>query len=189
MSLYSASVDLTKAFDTVSRNGLWKILARLGCPPKCLTIVPQLYEGQQGQVKHSRSLSGSFSVSNGVKQGCMLASTFSSSFSSSCSVRQKRTCKTASTFVSEQTAVSSTFGCRRSHPLLRCRDLGSLLESDQVIKRFLQCCLRSIFGVKWRDYVSNQEIFKRGSLPNIESIPGAAALCWPRHKERRRTRA
>ena len=28
MGLYAAFVDLTKAFDTVSRNGLWKILAR-----------------------------------------------------------------------------------------------------------------------------------------------------------------
>ena len=33
MGLYAAFVDLTKAFDTVSRDGLWKILARLGCPP------------------------------------------------------------------------------------------------------------------------------------------------------------
>ena len=33
MGLYAAFVDLTKAFDTVSRDGLWKILARLVCPP------------------------------------------------------------------------------------------------------------------------------------------------------------
>ena len=30
MGLYAAFVDLTKAFDTVSHDGLWKILARLG---------------------------------------------------------------------------------------------------------------------------------------------------------------
>ena len=30
MGLYAAFVDLTKAFDTVSRGELWKILARLG---------------------------------------------------------------------------------------------------------------------------------------------------------------
>ena len=33
MGLYASFVDLTKAFDTVSRDGLWKILARFGCPP------------------------------------------------------------------------------------------------------------------------------------------------------------
>ena len=67
--LCAAFVDLTNAFDTVSRDGLWKILARLGCPPNFLTILRQLHEGQQGQVKHNGSLSGSFPTSNGVKQG------------------------------------------------------------------------------------------------------------------------
>ena len=43
MGLYAAFVDLTKAFDTVSRDGLRKILARLGCPPKFLTILRQLH--------------------------------------------------------------------------------------------------------------------------------------------------
>ena len=32
VGLYAAFVDMTIAFDTVSRDGLWKILARLGCP-------------------------------------------------------------------------------------------------------------------------------------------------------------
>ena len=43
--LYAGFADLTKAFDTVSRDGLWKILARLGCPLKFLTIPRQLHEG------------------------------------------------------------------------------------------------------------------------------------------------
>ena len=68
LGLHAAFVDLTKAFDTVSCGGLLKILARLGCPPKFLTILCQLHEGQQGQVKHSGSLSGRFPISNGVKQ-------------------------------------------------------------------------------------------------------------------------
>ena len=80
MGLYAASVDLTKAFDTVSHDGLWKILARLGCPPKCLTVLRQLHEGQQGQVKHNGFLWGSFPISNGVKQGCILAPTLFSIF-------------------------------------------------------------------------------------------------------------
>ena len=29
--LHCVFVDLTKAFDTVSRDGLWKILAKVGC--------------------------------------------------------------------------------------------------------------------------------------------------------------
>ena len=67
MGLYAAFVDLTKAFDTVTRDGLWKILARLGCPHKFPTILRQLHEGQQGQVKYNGSLSDSLPISNGVK--------------------------------------------------------------------------------------------------------------------------
>ena len=73
MGLYAAFVDLTKAFDTVCRDGLWKILAHFGCPPKFLTILRQLHEGQQGQVKLNGSRSGSFPISNSFKQGCVLA--------------------------------------------------------------------------------------------------------------------
>jgi len=80
MGLYAAFIDLTKAFDTVSRDGLWKILQRLGCPPKFLTIIRQLHEGQMGQVKHNGSLSASFPITNGVKQGCVLAPTLFSIF-------------------------------------------------------------------------------------------------------------
>ena len=75
VGLYAAFVDFTKAFDTVSPDGLWKILARLGCPSTFLTILRQLHEGQQGQMKHNGSLSGSFPVSNNIKQGCILAPT------------------------------------------------------------------------------------------------------------------
>ena len=80
MGLYAAFVDLSKAFDTVSRDGLLKIRARLGCPPKFLTILCQLHEGQQGQVKHNGSLSVRFPISNDVKQGCVLAATLFSIF-------------------------------------------------------------------------------------------------------------
>ena len=39
MGLHTAFVDLTKAFDTVNRDGLRKIMARIGCPPTFLTIL------------------------------------------------------------------------------------------------------------------------------------------------------
>ena len=34
VGLYTVLVDLTKAFDTVSLDGLWKIVVCLGCPSK-----------------------------------------------------------------------------------------------------------------------------------------------------------
>ena len=73
--LYVTFVDLTKAFDTVSRNGLWQILKRLGCPPKFLNMVIQLHEDQHGQVRLNGDLSEPFPITNGLKQGCVLAPT------------------------------------------------------------------------------------------------------------------
>ena len=61
-------------------------------------------------MKHNGSLSGSFPISNGVKQGCVLAPTLFPIFFSIILLRQKRACQAASTFISEQTAVSSTSG-------------------------------------------------------------------------------
>ena len=38
--LFLAFVDLTKGFDLVSRSGLFKILQKIGCPPKLLESSP-----------------------------------------------------------------------------------------------------------------------------------------------------
>ena len=53
-----------------------------GCPPppQFLTIFLQLHGDPQGQVKHNGSLSGSFPISNGIKQGYVLAPTSFSIF-------------------------------------------------------------------------------------------------------------
>ena len=80
--LYSTFVDLTKAFDTVSRQGLWKIMAKFGCPPKFVSVVRQLHDGMLARVQENGEFSESFEVTNGVKQGCVLAPTlFSMMFS------------------------------------------------------------------------------------------------------------
>ena len=40
----------------------------------------------------------------------------------------------------------------------------------RLLEGFHQCCLRSILGIKWQDYVSNEVVPERTSLPSIESI-------------------
>ena len=39
-------VDLTKAFDTVSREGLWKTMAKFACPTKLIAMVGQFHDGK-----------------------------------------------------------------------------------------------------------------------------------------------
>ena len=68
-------VDLTKAFVTVSRDGLWKIMAKFGCPPSFITMVRQFHDGIQAREQNGGGFSEPFGVTNGVKQGCVMAPT------------------------------------------------------------------------------------------------------------------
>ena len=82
VDLYITFVDLTKAFDTVSHEGLWKIMAKFGCPAKFIAMVRQFHDGMLARVQNDSEFSDPFPVTNGVKQGCVLASTlFSMMFS------------------------------------------------------------------------------------------------------------
>ena len=69
------SSDLTKTFDTVSRPGLWSIFAKLGCPPNFIRMVRSFNDGMMARVLHDGVVSEPFPVTNGVKQGCVLAPT------------------------------------------------------------------------------------------------------------------
>ena len=68
-------IDLTKAFDTVSRPGLWSILAKLGRPPNFIRMVRSFHDGMMARMIHDGVVSEPFPVTNGVKQGCVLAPT------------------------------------------------------------------------------------------------------------------
>ena len=82
VDLYMTFVDRTKAFDTVSRDGLWKIMTKFGCPPRYIAMVRQFHDGMQARVQNDGENSEPFPVTNGVKQGCVMAPTlFSMMFS------------------------------------------------------------------------------------------------------------
>jgi len=68
------SVDFSKAFDTVGRTWLWKLLR------KFTTMIEALYTRMMATVSVGGEVSESFSVTNGVKQGCVLALTLFSIF-------------------------------------------------------------------------------------------------------------
>ena len=73
MDLYVIFIDLTKAFDTVNREALWIILFKLGCPDKFVNLIRQFHDNMTGQVLSNGEVSEPFNITNGVKQGCVLA--------------------------------------------------------------------------------------------------------------------
>ena len=45
-------VDLTKAFDTASREGLWKVMAKFGCPAIFIAMVRQFHDVMPARIQN-----------------------------------------------------------------------------------------------------------------------------------------
>ena len=80
MPLYIAFIDLTKAFDLVSRDGLFKVLPKIGCPPKLQSMIESFHTDTKGTVQFNDSFSAPFGIRSGFKQGCILAPTLFGTF-------------------------------------------------------------------------------------------------------------
>ncbi|CAB1100244.1 unnamed protein product [Ectocarpus sp. CCAP 1310/34] len=67
-------VDLNKAYDSVDREMLRKVLARAGIPAKLIEVIRQFHDGMRARVRmDDGELSDWFFVTQGVRQGCVLS--------------------------------------------------------------------------------------------------------------------
>ena len=73
--LYIAFIDLTKAFDLVSRDGLFNILLKIGCPLNLYSMIRSFHDDMKATIQYEGSMSEPFNIKSGVKQGCVLAPT------------------------------------------------------------------------------------------------------------------
>ena len=71
--LHAAYVDLRKAFDSVHRASLWRLLRSRGIPSKIVNLIAELYSDTSGAVRCGGGISDFFPVNCGVRQGCVLA--------------------------------------------------------------------------------------------------------------------
>ena len=69
--LLAAYVDLCKAFASVNRNALWRILCLRGVPPKLINLMAELYSGTESAVRCCDTISDLFPVVTGICQGCV----------------------------------------------------------------------------------------------------------------------
>uniref|UniRef100_H3ASM9 Reverse transcriptase domain-containing protein n=1 Tax=Latimeria chalumnae TaxID=7897 RepID=H3ASM9_LATCH len=65
----------TTVFDTVSRNDIYKILSKIGCPQKVLSLFKEFHEEMKAIIQYENETSSEFSIDTGMKQGCVLAPT------------------------------------------------------------------------------------------------------------------
>ena len=71
--LYVNFIDYEKAFDSVDRETLWKLLRHYGVPEKITNLIRCIYQDMSCKVNHAGQLSESFEVKTGVRQGCLLS--------------------------------------------------------------------------------------------------------------------
>ena len=62
-----------KAFDSLDRDALWKLIRHFGIPDKILSIIQNIYDGMQCRVIHQGQLTEPFEITTGVRQGCLLS--------------------------------------------------------------------------------------------------------------------
>ena len=66
-------MDFKKAFDSIDREALWKILAIYGIPTKIRNCIRSLYTNASCCVLVEGELTTPFEVNTGVRQGCILS--------------------------------------------------------------------------------------------------------------------
>ena len=71
--LHLAFIDLRKAFDSVPRGALWRVLRAYAVPQLLVELLMDLHTGTQAAVRLGAVMGESFEVSSGVRQGCVIA--------------------------------------------------------------------------------------------------------------------
>ncbi|VDP01155.1 unnamed protein product, partial [Schistosoma curassoni] len=72
-SLYINFIDCEKAFDSVDRRTLWKLLRHYGFSEKIVNIIRNSYDRLQCKLVHGGQLTDAFQIRTGVRQDCLLS--------------------------------------------------------------------------------------------------------------------
>ena len=71
--VYFCFIDYSKAFDCVDHNKLWNCMRKLGIPEHLITLIKNLYTGQEATVRTEFGNTEWFKIGKGVRQGCILS--------------------------------------------------------------------------------------------------------------------
>ena len=71
--LYISFIDYEKAFNSVDRKTMWKLLRHYGVPEKIISLLRCTYQNMSCRIAHTSQLSESFEVKTGVQKRCLLS--------------------------------------------------------------------------------------------------------------------
>ena len=72
-TVYMNFIDFLKAFDSLDRESMFKLLEHYGVPEKIIKMIKCIYKDFKCKVIHKGKLSPPFPVKTGVRQGCLLS--------------------------------------------------------------------------------------------------------------------
>lgn len=72
-TIYTMFIDFQKAFDSLNRAVLWKLLGHNGIPEKTITVIKNIYTGMQRRILHEGQLTDPVQIKTGIRQECMLS--------------------------------------------------------------------------------------------------------------------
>ena len=73
IKVYTVSIDQEKAFDTVDRDFLYKIMEKIGYSNTFISFIKKIYKNTQSVISNNDYLSAPFSLLTGVRQRCPLS--------------------------------------------------------------------------------------------------------------------
>ena len=71
--LFTCFVDYTKGFDSVGYQQLWTVMREMGFPKRIVSLIEVLSSEQQSPARTYSGTTDWFSVSKGVRQGCIMS--------------------------------------------------------------------------------------------------------------------
>ncbi|KAF7251836.1 LINE-1 retrotransposable element ORF2 protein [Varanus komodoensis] len=72
-NIYFCFINYAKAFDHVDHNKLWQVLKEMGVPDHLISLLRNLYAGQEATVRTGHGTTDWFKIEKGVRQGCILS--------------------------------------------------------------------------------------------------------------------
>ena len=70
--VFMCFIDFKKAFDSGSHIKLWTTMKNMGYPPHLIHLLAEQYRQQKAKVKVTGTVSESFHIKKGVRQGCVM---------------------------------------------------------------------------------------------------------------------
>ena len=70
---FAVFIDLRKAYDSVPRAALWRVLAKLGVPEVLVSVIRSFHVDMSASIRIGGELLEPIAVGNGLRQGCTMA--------------------------------------------------------------------------------------------------------------------